>query len=421
MNTVEDLWMKIEKQAGDNLNKENTIETTLLIVGEPSSGKSSLIQSFLKPTVTKEPKSTIALDYSYAKKKAPAIGNVNQNVTSLCHIWELGGEVNESKLLEIPLTKTTLSSSTILIVCDLSKPQNILVSLQKWIKVTRELIKKQISEYRLANNNAKFLSKINSQSLTASAYQDHPKDSSRARPCEIPIYIVLNKYDLFKITPTTDKRAVYQVVRMFAHYHGAHVITTSVVENTLKDTFRTQMNLICFPPTPPPVVAVTPSPAPTSTATATVNTTTTEEKEKDKENNVTNTTTTTTTTSTMTATATPAAKTTKTYYDVNIEKPTQVSAGRDDFETILLLSLPSTAASGSKSAASAAAASDDAKVAKSRLLTAESDVAAFLTPQGVSTDCWNKFNEHVSLTACEERIEYTIYIYIIHYYYSFSF
>jgi GTPase SAR1 family protein len=383
MNSVEDLWMKIEKQSiNSNLNKENTIETTLLIVGEPSCGKSSLIQSFLRPTVTKEPKSTIALEYNYAKKKTASVSNVNQNTTSLCHIWELGGEVNESKLLEIPLNKSTLSSSSILIVCDLSKPQNILSSLQKWIKATRELVKKQINEYRLANNNTKFSSKILSQSITASAYQDHPKDSNRTRPCEVPIYIVLNKYDLFKTTPATDKRAVYQAVRMFAHYHGAHIITTSVIETSLKESFRSHMNIICFPsPTPSPVIANINTNANVSASVNTEIDAMTASVSANKD---------------AAATAAVGGAGKKTYYDVNIEKPVQVTAGRDDFDAILLMSLTSSSASGAgRAAASTSNTLDDAKVAKSRLLTAESDISSFLTTQGVSTDCWNKFNEHV--------------------------
>ena len=337
MNNVEDLWMKIEKQQAqseNNFSKDNTIETTLLIVGEPSSGKSSLIQAFLKPSVTKEPKPTIALEYNYAKKKAPSTTNANQNITNLCHIWELGGEVNESKLLEIPLNKTTVSTSSIIIVCDLSKPANILMSLQKWIKVTRELIKKQVTDFRAANNNIKFHSKIYSQSNTNSSYREHTKDSNRARPCEIPIYIVLNKYDVFKTTQANDKRALYQAARMFAHYHGAHVITASVVEPTLKDAFRSHMNYITFPPLPPPPI---PTVLPQTTATSTTtdssadNTDTSAAKLKEKEKD----------TASLAASVTAAASTTKakSYYDINIEKPVQITAGRDDFETILIMSL----------------------------------------------------------------------------------
>lgn len=360
MNAVEDLWQKIEKQQL-SFNQESTLESTVLIVGEPGCGKSSLIQSFLRPTVTKEPKSTIALEYNYAKKKTASATNPNQNTTSLCHIWELGGEVNESKLLEIPLNKSTLQTSAVLIVCDLSKPQNMLATMQKWIKVSRELVKKLIGEFRIANNNIKFISKIAQQVGTLQTYQEHTKDSNRARPCEIPIYIVLNKYDLFKTTPAQDKRAIYQVARMFAHYHGAHIITTSVVEAALKDSFRSYMNGICFP-----------TPVANQTPVAPI------------------------TTSEVKTDATVVVKGSKTFYDVNIEKPVQISAGRDDFDAVLLMSLPSSSGTGKPGASNTI---DDSRTVKSRLLTAESDIAGFLTAQGVAADCWNKYSEHVSFVS----------------------
>ena len=46
MNVVEDLWTKIEKE---NLSLSNdTIESTVVIVGESGCGKSSIIQNYLK-------------------------------------------------------------------------------------------------------------------------------------------------------------------------------------------------------------------------------------------------------------------------------------------------------------------------------------------------------------------------------------
>ena len=46
MNVVEDLWTKIEKE-GLSLSND-TIESTVVIVGESGCGKSSIIQNYLK-------------------------------------------------------------------------------------------------------------------------------------------------------------------------------------------------------------------------------------------------------------------------------------------------------------------------------------------------------------------------------------
>ena len=65
---VEDLWNKIiENEPLDQDNEQH--ETHLLFVGDSGSGKSSLINSFLKASSTKQPKPTFALDYSFARKK----------------------------------------------------------------------------------------------------------------------------------------------------------------------------------------------------------------------------------------------------------------------------------------------------------------------------------------------------------------
>lgn len=82
-------------------------DTITLFVGDSGSGKSTLIQTFLKPSVTKEPKSTFALEYNFARKKGGSGGkdsNSNSSGRNVAHIWELGGDIYEPKLLEIPVS-----------------------------------------------------------------------------------------------------------------------------------------------------------------------------------------------------------------------------------------------------------------------------------------------------------------------------
>jgi GTPase SAR1 family protein len=76
----------------DNNDSNEIGDTTTLFVGDSGSGKSTLIQSFLKPSNTKvspyiivfidntndtnfmkAPKSTFALDYNFARRKASGI------------------------------------------------------------------------------------------------------------------------------------------------------------------------------------------------------------------------------------------------------------------------------------------------------------------------------------------------------------
>ena len=49
-----------------------------------------------------------------------------------------GGDIFEPGLLEIPITVKSLQSAAVMIIVDLSKPQNLVESLLKWIKAIRE-------------------------------------------------------------------------------------------------------------------------------------------------------------------------------------------------------------------------------------------------------------------------------------------
>ena len=98
----------------DNDNDINN-DTTTLFVGDSGSGKSTLIQSFLKPNSSKAPKSTFALEYNFARRKGSGSSKL------IAHIWELGGDIFEPKLLEIPIALKNLSSLSLVVCADLSK------------------------------------------------------------------------------------------------------------------------------------------------------------------------------------------------------------------------------------------------------------------------------------------------------------
>lgn len=130
---AEDIWSKLDREP-IAVEEETGLDTTVMFVGDSGSGKSSLIQSFLKPTVNKGPKSTFALEYSFARKKSST-----GNAKCLAHIWELGGDIYEPGLLEVPLSQRCFASASIVVVVDLSKPHNVVSSTLKWVSVTREV------------------------------------------------------------------------------------------------------------------------------------------------------------------------------------------------------------------------------------------------------------------------------------------
>lgn len=201
---------------------------------------------------------------------------------------------------------------------DLSKPQNIIESSLRWIKAIREVVAKRMAELKATNNIA-----ARAMKETARAVYAESPDKSRVKPSDIPVFIIASKWDTLKSrgVSSTDKRSILQALRFIAHYSGASLFCTSILDANLKDIFRGIMGSICF--------------------------------------------------------RTP----TKSYTDAHLDKPVLISAGSDNFESILL---------GGKAGEFVSASADSKSM---RLIRSEADLADFLTPDGITKSCWTKFRE----------------------------
>ena len=146
-------------------------------------------------------------------------------------------------MLEIPISSKTLSSVSVIIVVDLSKPQNVVESLLKWIKATREVIAKRMGELKATNNLAARAMK----DAARAQYADN-SDKARVKPSDVPVFIVATKWDTLrsKGVSSADKRSILQALRFIAHYSGASLFCTSVTDSSLKEVFRGIMGSICF-------------------------------------------------------------------------------------------------------------------------------------------------------------------------------
>ena len=196
--------------------------STVLVVGDSGCGKSTLIQSFLKPNASKEPKPTFALEYAFARRKNAG----KENTKTLAHLWELGGDIYEPKLLSVPLNVPNLSSASVIIVLDLSKPEDCFLSMKRWLTVVREHLNARYNELKNSGSQGnasahamkdRAISAYNSAAGNASADESAPTpaphvDISRLRVSEVPILIIANKNDLFRNKHSSaDRRTLLQV------------------------------------------------------------------------------------------------------------------------------------------------------------------------------------------------------------------
>ena len=236
---VPDLWTILERNGEDTQVVEDISDTTVLFVGDSQCGKTTLIQGFLKPTASKEPKATFALEYSFARRKHPTNPNAPKSVS---HIWELGGDIYEPSLLDVPLSLRNLNSASVVICIDLSKAQNSFASLTRWIELIREVINRKVKELQSKPNSSILNSLRDAAGLP---YQEHA-DKNRVDPCIVPLYVVGTKYDMFKNLGLAERRAILQALRFCAHAHGATLLCSSALESGLREAVRGLISSVCF-------------------------------------------------------------------------------------------------------------------------------------------------------------------------------
>lgn len=213
---------------------ENSANSSIVFVGDLGCGKSTLIQSFLKPSASKDTKPTIALEYNYARK-------TTNGVKSVANLWEVGGDLVEPKLMEIGITRSNLTSAAVIICCDLSKPHNVLNSVLRSISAVKEIVARRVAE--LQATNVTVLNQIREN--IANSYKGHP-DAGRLRPLDVPVVLVANKHDLFRSLQASDRRLVINVLRFVAHYFGATLLTMSSSDAGMKDSYRTLVSCLGF-------------------------------------------------------------------------------------------------------------------------------------------------------------------------------
>ena len=109
-----------------------------IFVGTASCGKSTLLKLLNKDA----PEATLALEYQFVRKTTDGRKDV-------AHLWEVGGGTVMQNLLDVPLTEASVKTATVVIVADLSKPEEVFAGVSYWLKRLRErlqVIDKKLKE-----------------------------------------------------------------------------------------------------------------------------------------------------------------------------------------------------------------------------------------------------------------------------------
>ncbi|KAJ8603370.1 hypothetical protein CTAYLR_004265 [Chrysophaeum taylorii] len=239
------LFGKLRELADEAEKKEaKKIETFSLFVGQPRSGKTSLLGIMHKGE--REVKPTLALDFSFARRT-----NNKTNQKDVANIWELGGEIEELAGVAIPARR--LQKALLGVVVDLSSPVDAVNWLARWLRFYRSHVSTCLGELRRENEETAN-AMIEAAKRRYGKTKPHP-DARSVDPLATPLLIIANKWDLFKNEDAARKKVVGQALRYLAHSHGATLAYASARDKPMQTKFRTLLGYALFlksdPKTPP--------------------------------------------------------------------------------------------------------------------------------------------------------------------------
>lgn len=220
------LWDLAIQQAKQNTDENQSHEdSAIFLVGSKNSGKTSIILRFLDRD--EAPKPTVALEYTFGRRAR------GQNV-DVGHIWELGGATALSKLMDIPINAESILHMTMIIVVDLSQPQELWFTLETLLQAAKVRVEAVIKDMKTGDHEA-------GKKLQKAAWErvgeEHP-DKSMMTPFLMPLVIVGSKYDLFQEFESEKRKVICKTLRFVAHIYGASLQFFSTKQEQLVSKMR---------------------------------------------------------------------------------------------------------------------------------------------------------------------------------------
>ncbi|XP_062492975.1 cytoplasmic dynein 2 light intermediate chain 1 isoform X2 [Pezoporus occidentalis] len=183
---------KREKADSDGKHAE-VWERSVLFMGNKNGGKTTIILRCLKREEI--PKPTLALEYTFGRRARRP-----DTPKDVAHFWELGGGTSLMELIRIPITSNSIRTFGVVLVLDLSKPNELWTTMEKLLQVTRNHVNKILA--KLEKTNPEAATEIK-QRMRNNLQRDHP-DYELVDPFPIPLVIIGSKYDIFHFTSKSE-------------------------------------------------------------------------------------------------------------------------------------------------------------------------------------------------------------------------
>ncbi|KFP80270.1 Cytoplasmic dynein 2 light intermediate chain 1, partial [Acanthisitta chloris] len=203
----------VEKSSGADGKHGELWEKSILFMGSKNGGKTTIILRCLERE--ESPKPTLALEYTFGRR-----ARRHNTPKDIAHFWELGGGTSLLELIRVPITSHNIRSFAVVLVLDLSKPNELWTTMEDLLQVTRNHVNKILT--KLEKTNAEVAAEIKQRKWN-DLQRDHP-DYELVDPFPIPLMIIGSKYDLFQEFDSEMRKIISKTLRFVSHYCGASLV-----------------------------------------------------------------------------------------------------------------------------------------------------------------------------------------------------
>lgn len=212
-------------------------DRTVFFMGSKAGGKTTILLRFLDRD--EAPKPTLALEYTFGRR-----ARGHNTPKDVAHLWELGGGISLSDLVQIPITADNLSTLSVVLVLDLSKPNAMWETMERLLGSARNHVDKVCSIPQKTGESRS--SKQQSQNrVPRILHKDYP-DRELISPFPVPLLIIGSKFDIFQELDSEKRKVICKTLRFVAHFYGASLIFTNSKSEVTMSKARSFINQLAF-------------------------------------------------------------------------------------------------------------------------------------------------------------------------------
>ncbi|XP_056291860.1 cytoplasmic dynein 2 light intermediate chain 1 isoform X2 [Pseudoliparis swirei] len=112
-------------------------------MGSKAGGKTAILHRCLDRDEPSKP--TLALEYTFGRR-----ARGHSTPKDIAHLWELGGGTSLSDLVQIPISAVSISSLSVILILDLSKPNALWGTMEKLLQAAQNQFEKVSSQAQQA-------------------------------------------------------------------------------------------------------------------------------------------------------------------------------------------------------------------------------------------------------------------------------